>query len=228
MTDNQPIASSGVEALLERLKNEGVNAGQEKAESIVTNAQKRAEWIIETAELEAKEILDQARKEQADLKSAGVDALQLAARDAFLKLRDTLLGSFSDEVMRVVGEQMADQSLTEQLILTLAGSVREQTGIDASKHIVISLPENIVGLEELRKNPEELKQGNLSHYTASIAADLLRAGVSFEVDENIKAGLSVRLVDEAMVIDFTDETVSALLLEHIQPRFRALLQGIVK
>jgi len=228
MTDNQPIASSGVEALLERLKNEGVNAGQEKAESIVTNAQKRAEWIIETAELEAKEILDQARKEQADLKSAGIDALQLAARDAFLKLRDTLLGSFSDEVMRVVGEQMADESLTEQLILALAGSVREQAGIDKSKNIVISLPENIVGVEELRQNPEELKQGNLSQYTASIAANLLRAGVSFEVDGNIKGGLSVRLVDEAMVIDFTDETVSALLLEHIQPRFRALLQGIVK
>jgi len=228
MTDNQPIASSGVEALLERLKNEGVNAGQEKAESIVTNAQKRAEWIIETAELEAKEILEQARKEQADLKSAGVDALQLAARDAFLKLRDTLLGSFSDEVMRVVGEQMTDKSLTEQLILTLANSVRDQAGIDESKHIVISLPENIVGVDELRQNPEELKQGNLTHYTASIAANLLRSGVSFEVDENIKAGLSIRLVDEAMVIDFTDETVSALLLEHIQPRFRALLQGIVK
>jgi len=31
-----------------------------------------------------------------------------------------------------------------------------------------------------------------------------------------------------MVIDFTDETVAELLLEHIQPRFRALLQGIVK
>jgi len=228
MTDTQPIASSGVEALLERLKNEGVNAGQEKAESIVANAQKRAEWIIETAELEAKEILDQARKQEADLKSAGVDALQLAARDAFLKLRDTLLGSFSDEVMRVVGEQMTDKTLTEQLILTLAGTVREKAGLDDSHKIVIRLPEDIIGVDELRQNPEELKQGNLTHYTASIAANLLRAGVSFEVDENINAGLSIRLVDEAMVVDFTDETVAALLLEHIQPRFRALLQGIVK
>lgn len=228
MTDTQPIASSGVEALLERLKNEGVNAGQEKAESIVANAQKRAEWIVETAELEAREILVQARKKEADLKSAGVDALQLAARDAFLKLRDTLLGSFSDEVMRVVGEQMTDKTLTEQLILTLAGTVREKAGLDDSNHIVIRLPEDVIGVEELRQNPEELKQGNLTHYTASIAADLLRAGVSFEVDKNINAGLSVRLVDEAMVVDFTDETVAALLLEHIQPRFRALLQGIVK
>jgi len=228
MTDIQPIASSGVEALLERLKNEGVVAGQEKAESIVNNAQKRAEWIIETAELEAKEILEQARKEERAIKSAGVDALQLAARDAFLKLRDTLLGSFSDEVMRVVGEQMIDKSFTEQLILELVGAVRDKSGIDSSEKIVISLPENVIGIEELRNNPEELKQGTLSHYTASIAANLLREGVSFDVSDEIKAGLSVRLVNESMVIDFTDETVSALLLEHIQPRFRALLQGIVK
>lgn len=228
MTETKPIASSGVEALLDRLKNEGVTAGQEQAKNIVENAQKRAEWIIETAELEAKTLLEQARKEADDFNSAGQDALQLAARDAFLKLRDTLLGSFSNEVLRVVGEQMADKSYTEQLILMLAGIVREKSGIDSSKQIVISLPEDVIGVEELRKNPEELKQGSLSHYTASIAANLLRDGVSFQVADDINAGLSIRLVDDAMVIDFTDETVAALLLEHLQPRFRALLQGIVK
>ena len=228
MTDRKPIASSGVEALIEKLRNEGVVAGQDKAEDIVSNAQKRAEWIIEEAEIEAKTLIEQARKEADDLSTAGKDALQLAARDAFLKLRDTLLGSFSQEVMRVVGKQMADKSFTEQLILALAGTVRDKSGIDESKKIVISLPEGIIGVDELRKNPEELKQGNLSHYTAAIAANLLRDGVSFDIADDIKAGLLIRLVDDAMVIDFTDETVAALLLEHIQPRFRALLQGIVK
>ena len=38
----------------------------------------------------------------------------------------------------------------------------------------------------------------------------------------------ILLRNNEMVVDFTDETVAALLLEHIQPRFRALLQGIVK
>lgn len=228
MTDIQPIVSSGVEALIKRLRNEGVVAGQEKAEDIVDNAQKRAEWIIEEAELEAKALLEQAHNEADNLISAGKDALKLAARDAFLKLRDDLLGSFSHEVMRVVGEQMSDKSFTEKLILALAGAVREKSGIDESGEIVISLPEDIIGVEALRKTPEELKEGNLTHYTASIAANLLREGVRFEVGNNIKAGLYVRLVDDAMIIDFTDEVVSSLLLEHIQPRFRALLQGIVK
>lgn len=85
-----------------------------------------------------------------------------------------------------------------------------------------------MGVDELRKKPEELKEGKLSQYTASIAANLLRKGVQFELTDDINAGLSVRLVGDEMVIDFTDEAVTALLLEHIQPRFRALLQGIVK
>jgi len=229
MTNTQPhIASSGVEALIERLRNEGVSAGQEKAEDIVINAQKHAEWIIEEAELEAKQILEKAHKQASDLENSGKDAIQLAGRDALLKLRDTLLGSFSHEVMRVVGEKMTDQQFTEKLILALAGRVRNNIGLDEHKNIEISLPEDIMGVEELRKNPEELNDGILSQYTASIAADLLREGVLFKVADELKAGLFIRLVDDAMVIDFTDETVAELLLEHIQPRFRALLQGIVK
>jgi len=229
MTNTQPhIASSGVEALIERLRNEGVSAGQEKAEDIVINAQKHAEWIIEEAELEAKQILEKAHKQASDLENSGKDAIQLAGRDALLKLRDTLLGSFSHEVMRVVGEKMTDQQFTEKLILALAGRVRSNIGLDEHKNILISLPEDIMGVEELRKNPEELNEGILSQYTASIAADLLREGVLFKVADELKAGLFIRLVDDAMVIDFTDETVAELLLEHIQPRFRALLQGIVK
>lgn len=54
--------SSGVENLIQRLRDQGVEAGQEKAESIVPDAQKRAEWIIEEAELEAQQLVDEAKE----------------------------------------------------------------------------------------------------------------------------------------------------------------------
>ncbi|MGR9052088.1 MAG: hypothetical protein ACU84J_05515 [Gammaproteobacteria bacterium] len=227
-TEQNHIASSGVEALIARLREEAVNAGQAKAEDIVLNAQKRAEWIIDEAELEAKQLLDKARAEAEAIKAAGFDALQLAGRDALLKLRDTLLGSFSQEVMRVVGKQMEKEAFIEQLILALAGRVREKTGLDGSGEIVVQLPEDAVGIDELRKNPEELNKGALSHLTAAIASDLLRKGVSFDVSDDIRGGIVVKLVDNNMTIDFSDAAVATLFLEHLQPRFRALLQGIVK
>jgi V/A-type H+-transporting ATPase subunit E len=223
-----PFVSSGVEALINRLKEQGIAAGQEKAESIVTDAQKRAEWIIDEAELEAQLIINNARAEAEALKAAGEDALKLAARDVFLRLRDTLLGSFSREVTRVVGKQMTQEDFLEKLILALAGRVRDQTGIDDNRQVVIQLPEDVIGVEELRRNPEELREGALTQFTASIAAELLRAGVKFEVSGDLDGGLLIKLEDDNIVIDFSDQTVAALLLEHVQPRFRALLQGIVK
>lgn len=222
------VASSGVEKLIERLRDEAINTGQAKAEDIVVNAQKRAEWIVEEAELEAKQLLDKARSEAESIKSAGIDALQLAGRDALLKLRDTLLGSFSREVMRVVGKQMDKETFIAQLILALAGKVRDKAGLDSNTEIIIQLPEDAVGVDDLRKNPEELNQGVLSHLTAAIASDLLREGVTFDVSDEIRGGITVKLVDNNMTIDFSDEAVATLFLEHLQPRFRALLQGIVK
>jgi V/A-type H+-transporting ATPase subunit E len=223
-----PFASSGVEALIERLKEEGIAAGQKKAESIVIDAEKRAEWIIKEAQLEAQSLVNEARAEAEAMKAAGEDALKLAARDVFLQLRDTLLGSFSQEVTRVVGKQMARKDFLEKLILALAGRVRDKTGIDSNRQVVIQLPEDVIGVEELRRNPEELREGALTRLTASIAADLLREGVKFEVSDDLSGGLLIKLEEDNIVIDFSDKAVAALLLDHIQPRFRALLQGIIK
>lgn len=220
--------SSGVENLIRRLRDQGVGAGQERAEKIVIDAQKRAEWIIEEAELEAKLLLDKAKKQSDALRTSGEDALKLATRDALLKLRDTLLGSFSEEVQRVVGQKMDQELFLERLILQLAGKVREELDLDIKENISLFLPNNPVGVDELKNNPDELKVGTLTHFTAAIAADMLRKGVSIQVSDDISGGLSVRLEDDDMVVDFTDETLSALLLEHLQPRFRTLLQGIVK
>jgi V/A-type H+-transporting ATPase subunit E len=119
---NTEVTSSGVESLIERLREQGVSAGQERAENIVLDAQKRAEWIIEEAELEAQQLIVEAKKQSDALRMSGEDALKLATRDALLKLRDTLLGSFSKEVKRVVGQKMEQDAFLERLILQLESS----------------------------------------------------------------------------------------------------------
>lgn len=227
-TEQAHSTSSGVDALIERLKDQGIAAGQEKAESIVLDAQKRAEWIINEATLEAELLVNNAKAEAEAIKFAGEDALKLAARDAFIKLRDRLSGSFKREVMRVVGKKMAEKKFLEKLILTLAGQVRDKTGLDQAKHITIQLPEAVVGADDLRRNTEELQDGALSHFVVDLATDLLHAGIKLEVSGELNSGLLLKLKDDNMVIDFTDEAVAALLLEHLQPRFHALLEGIIK
>ncbi len=227
-TTETRVPSSGVEALIERLRQDGVVAGQAAAEIIIQDAHKHAERIIAEAQNNAQRLVDEAQKEANEIKHAGQEALKLATRDAMLKLRDTLLGSFSEEVGRVVGIQMADREFLAKLILAIAGRVRDKTGLDDCAAILLQFSEKTAGSEALKKNPEELKEGTLSHLTAAIAADLLREGVTLGVASDISSGLFIKLIDEEMVIDFSDKTVAALLLDHMQPRFRALLQGIVR
>lgn len=227
-TTQMPLPSSGVDALIERLRNDGVMAGQTEAEQIIQDAHKRAEQILAEARSNAQQTVDNAKAAANEISQAAQDALKLATRDAMLKLRDTLLGSFSEEVGRVVGTQMADREFMSKLILALAGRVRDKTDLDDCATILLQLPGKSAGIETLKKNPAELKEGSLSYLTAAIAADLLREGVTLGVTSDLSGGLFIKLIDEEMVIDFSDKTVAALLLEHMQPRFRALLQGIVR
>ena len=42
-------AASGVEALIERLREQGVEQGQQRAAELVEEAERRAEWLLQQA-----------------------------------------------------------------------------------------------------------------------------------------------------------------------------------
>ncbi len=222
------MASSGVDALIAKLQQEGIAAGQEKAEKIVADAQKRAEWIIEEANLEAQLLINKAKAEAEALKSAGEDALKLAARDSFIHLRDFLLGRFRNEIMQMIKKRMSEKKFLEKLILVLAGKVKEKSGLAQQKQIRVELPEDLFDKDDLHKNPEQLQEGCLSRFVAEVTAGMLQDGVTFKVSKQLDSGLSIKLKGDDVVIDFSDEAVGTLLLSHLQPRFRALLEGTVR
>ena len=227
-TTSSNHASIGVELLINRLRDEGVGAGQEESEKIITEAKKKAALIKSQAQQEAEEIVSSARKEADALKTAGHDALVLAGRDAHLKLREVVMERFNEEVQRLVGDVMAPEPFMEKLILQVAGRVRDEAGLDKEDKLAIKLPEKIISIDDLRKNPEELKEGTLAHFVLSIMASLLKEGISYQPSGNINAGLKVYLDNGNVEVDLSDEAITAVLLEHLQPRFRALLEGVVK
>jgi V/A-type H+-transporting ATPase subunit E len=92
----------------------------------------------------------------------------------------------------------------------------------------VLLPRDVVGLDELRHKPETLSEGTLSHFVLAVAQSMLREGVRFSVGDAKQNGIRVRLVGQDLEVELTDETVARLLLTHLQPRFRALVEGIVR
>ncbi|EXJ11337.1 hypothetical protein [Nitrincola nitratireducens] len=193
--------SSGVEALIEQLRDQGVQKGREEADQLLKDARQKANQILDEARHDADILRQQAKKEAEQTRKAGEDALKMAARDLLLTLKETMALSFADQVERLVEQQMDNEEFMRRLILELAGKVRDQSQLN--KHpIEILLPDEFIGLDELRRNAHEYRQGHLSQFVQSLSADLLREGVS--VSSHSGRGLRIRLVGKEVEIDLTD------------------------
>ena len=224
--DTSGEIASGIDTLIARLREEGVANGRNQAEQLVKEAQDQADYIIKQAQTQADQIVNQAREEAKNLERGGNEALKVAFRDTLLTLKSQLTQQFTGEVQRLVGVQTQELELLEKLILEVAGRVKEET--EQAQQVEVLLPSKVSGLEELSQNPEELEQGILTHFVKLINQDMLREGVSFGIAKDQQNGLRLRLVDQEVVLDLSDRAIAETLLEHLQPRFRALLEGIVK
>ena len=220
--------SSGVEELIQQLRDEGVQAGRSEAEIIVASARDEANKLIEDAKVQSNNIVMEAEKEARQLRQGGEDALNIAMRDVVLKLKAKLTDTVSEQVRRLISAELQKEDFMQQLILEVAGRARDEAGVDRGEKITLLLPKELVGLEELRRHPLELKEGSLSHFILNVAADVLREGISFGDAEDNRNGLRISLEDQDIQIDLTDDKVAEVLLQHLQPRFRAILEGTVK
>ena len=218
--------SHGVEELIDRLRDEGVKSGREEAERVVADAEARARWLVEQAQEEADKLIENARTESQALRSSADDALQVAARDMLLSLRERLTHRFAGEVRRLVSDQLGDKEFLKQLILEIAG--RQKEIVDEGDKVEILLPRKALEVGELGKNSGDMQDGELTEFVLGITDTMLRDGVTVRVTDAEDEGISARLVNEEIQVEVTADAVSSLLLEHLQPRFRALLEGIVR
>lgn len=223
--EKTPVAA-GVEALIARLRDEGVGKGRDEAKRIVAEAEARARWMIEQAEQEADTLRSEARRAATRFKRAAEEGLRTAARDIILTLKATLSQRFAREIERLVSARLKDKELLGRLIIEIAG--RSRSEIETQAPLEVLLPSDAMGIEELRQKPEEFQQGPLTQFVLAVTGDILREGVTFGVDKDVEAGIQVRLMDSGVTLDLTDRAIAELLLQYLQPRFRALLEGIVK
>jgi V/A-type H+/Na+-transporting ATPase subunit E len=224
----EQASSSGVDALIARLRGEGVASGRSEADRIVRDAQGQAKRILDKAQKEARERLESAHKESDAYRAAGEEALKTAMRDTVLDMKAALMEKFTSDVRRLVSHHLEEPELVRQMILEVAGRAQEGAALKEGDELEILLPEKVVGVEQLRRNPAELRKGRLTGLVFGLTGDMLRDGVTFSAADDIQGGIRVRVVNKEITLDLTEAAVADFLLQHLQPRFRAVFEGVVK
>ena len=215
----QAQAASGVQELIARIRDDGVQAGQEEANRILAEARSEAGRLVADARAEAEEMREKASADIQSHEHAAIEALKLAARDTTLQLQAEVMAAFARHVKRLVTPATNDGSFVKALVLVLAGQAVEEHLKDKPLQILVS--DLVAGND--RENPEldqTLREGVLG-----ISREMLREGVELVSSDEVQGGARVRLVGENIEIDLTDETVTELLMRHLLPRYRAIISG---
>ncbi|MBO6508721.1 MAG: hypothetical protein JJ979_09635 [Roseibium sp.] len=220
-------AGAGVQALIDRLKSEGVAAGKSEGDEILAKARAKAEEIVSDAQSRADALLAKARAEAAKEKAATEDGLKVAARDLVLSMRNELGERIQQEAGRLVATTLADEDFLQKLILAMAANAKDNASVSETEPMEIVLPDKVVTFEELKQSPEAVEPGTLTHFVIALAGEALREGVTFSTEPGLD-GIRVKLTDRDVSIDLTEEAIATLLRKHLQPRLRAVMEGVLR
>ena len=210
--------SSGVQELIDRIRDQGVQAAQTEADRVLRDARQQAQEIVAQAKAEADAAQAKAREEIEAYRQASLDALRLAARDTVLDLEARVLARFEEFVKRLVVSATRDRELVRSIVLVLAGHAAEEFIQDKEVEVRISS-----SLLEGPTGPVFKEEGKLA--ILGLSSDMLREGLVLVPDSEIEGGARVRLVQDKLEIDLSDRAIARLISQRLIPRFKAIMEG---
>lgn len=111
---------ASIESFVERLKQDGIDAGQAQAERIIAEAKSKAENILAEAEGHAQKRLAEAHSQATIALERGKSELALAARDIQARLRERLQNSMAAILKQAAQNALADPQVLAQAIAEIA------------------------------------------------------------------------------------------------------------
>jgi len=201
--------AESIETFVEKLQQEGVQAGRNEAQKLIDEARGEAERLVSEAKEQADRILERARAESDQTLKQGRDELELAARDALLRLRETLSRSLRAVLARASAEALEDEGFLRKL---LEHVVAQYAGNDAEGSMPLEVHVNEKDLKSLtdwairEMAPED--SGGAAR--VDLKGDLKSAGFEYSLGGG--------------TVEVTPESVAAVLSQMIAPRLREFVE----
>ena len=127
-----------VQELINKIKNEGIQAADQKAREIESETQKKSQSIIADAQKEAERVTQDAREEVKKMQESTHMALKQASRDMLLTLRKEVENTLQKIVTAEVSEALSSENLVKIISVVIKSSLDSKK---ADADIIIALNE---------------------------------------------------------------------------------------
>ncbi len=196
-----------IESFVEKLQQDGVDAGKAEAAKVVADAQAQADEILADAKKQAEGIVTDAKAGAQRSLEQGRNELELAARDVFARLRNEIAGAIGEVLRRGAGAALAD----EQFLAGLLRDVVVEYAREDAKGvwpIEVRISEN-VSEKVVESAVAALTDAGAGADALNLAGRLKAAGFEYSVSGGL--------------VEVTAESIADALGEMISPKLRELI-----
>ncbi|MCE5279876.1 MAG: hypothetical protein ABFD92_03320 [Planctomycetaceae bacterium] len=206
--------AESIETFVAKLQSEGVEAGQHQAQQIVQAANEQAAKIVEDARRQGQQIVDQANTAAAASLDRAKTQLELACRDAALKLHEAVVRAAKLVLVDATASELDDPRLVGQLLheIVLSYVKAEQEG---NPWLLINVKPEMRdrlrdwALKEIGRGAVDQLRGHFD-----ISATLAQSGFEFTV--------------HGATVEVTADSVADALAQLVAPALRETLRKVMK
>lgn len=200
-----------IQELINKIKQDGVEAAQNKAREIEEDAKKKAHDIIEHAKKESERLLRERKAEIQKLEQSSRMNLMQSARDMLLSLRAEI-----QNVLKKIIDQKVSEALTPENLSSIIGAIvtkaLTQEGIARDMQFVLS-------------------EGDLKKLKDGFLADLqnrLKKDIKLQASEDVAKGFLISFDGGKSSFDFTNESLARYLSVYLNTQVASLMEEAVK
>jgi len=195
-----------IKALIEKINQEGVIAGEEKAREIESRAKARADEILKKAQGQADKILKEAKDEIARMQEKEKSLVKQAGRDLLLVLRQEINSMLAKLIKACVQDALTADNLFKILSKVIQASCCAEKG-----EILVSLS---------KEDLEALEKGFLAKLKEQTKKKIvLKAG------DDIRAGFIISYDSGKSQFDFSDQALAEYIGSFLKPKLKEVLQA---
>ena len=194
-----------LQSLLEKIQQEGVDKGQEVANSLISDAEQKAKDIVAAAQRRAEDIRKQSEQDAEELKRNVTSELKLSAEQTIDALRQRITDLVTAKAVEPpTSEAFKDKDFLRQVIQSLIAHWQKSEQGAA-----------------LELSPAQEKE--LYDYFSDQARESLQEGLTVKPDPKLSTGFRIGPEDGSYVVSFTEEDFQTFFANFLRPRTKELL-----